>query len=176
MKHFSFLILAFCLSASASTPVTESDALQIDELNLVALEQALNLESTWDEASLKGACGEIKLTDAQKTSLKAAFIGHKKAQIQGQADLKIAKLEYLVALTTAPGTKVSAETASTALGSAVAKMATNHLGFANEILFDILGPDQRKPALICMAQLHKHMKTAKLKKQCKALKPAPKKP
>jgi hypothetical protein len=171
MKYTALLALVVCLSAPAAT-VRENEELGITEVNLEALEQAFDLDGARGLEKKPGACGEIKLTDAQTQSLKKAFIGHKKAQIQSQADLKIGGSDYLVAVMDTKGTKQAADTASTALGGAVAKMATNHMGFANEVLFDILTPDQRRPALMCMHQFHKAMAAAKLKKLC-APKPAP---
>lgn len=172
MKQLFALAAAFSLSAPAF-------ATSPGEIDLALLEQALTVENTWDHhAALKGSCGEIKLTDEQKASLKTLFIGHKKAQIQAQANLKIAGLDYLVALTDSKGSKQTAETAAATLGAAKTKLATNHLGLAHEILFDVLAGDQRRPALTCMHQLHKAMKDAKQKKACAALikKPAPKIP
>ncbi len=173
MKYALLMFLSFAVAAVAA-PISEQEDLGVSELNLEALEMSFDLDDAranqWHHHA--GACGEIKLTDAQKDSLKIAFVGHKKAQIQSDAALKIARIDYILSLTDTKGTKTTAETASTAFGAAKAKISTNHMAFANEILFDILTADQRKPALVCMHQIHEHMKAAKLKKAC-AQKPKP---
>lgn len=169
MKYATFLLLAFSLSAVA---VPNMEELGVPEVDMDALEQALSLdeaqEYSWDKPA---GCADIKLTDAQKQSLKTAFEGHKKAKAANLAALKTAGTDYVKSLTDTKGTKQTAETASTALGGAMAKLVTNHMGLANEILFDILTPDQRQPALVCMHRLHQHMKAMKLKKLCHANNP-----
>jgi len=166
MKYAMLMFLSFAVAAVAA-PISDDESAGISELNLEALEMAFDLDNArvdqWDAAH---PCGDIKLTDAQKASLKAAFVGYKKAQIQSQANLKIARIDYIMSLSDTKGTKTTAETAATAFGGAKAKISANHLGFANEILFDILTADQRKPALVCMHHFHKHMKAMKLKKLC----------
>jgi Spy/CpxP family protein refolding chaperone len=165
------LILTFAvaigLSASAFSPVKTSSDLDITGIDLSDLEQAFNLDQTADEEKEKaGHCKELKLTDAQKQSIKTALIAHKKANIQTEAELKTARLDYFVALMEVPGAKGTAETAATAVSTAVGKFVNGHLAFANQIFFEILTPEQRKPGLACAHQYKVAAHAAKIKKLC----------
>ncbi len=162
MKYLFVTAIAFCLSAS-NVFAENPDPGGID---LQALEQAFAIENTWAKKEIKGPCGEIHLTDAQKATLKTAFLNHKKATIQSEAALKVAGLDYILALTDGAATRATADTAAGNLATAKAKIGTNHMNFGHEVLFDIISADQRTPALKCMHQIHEHMKAAKLKQAC----------
>lgn len=162
MKYL-LMAVAFCLSSTNVFAENPDPVLDLD-----ALEQAFAVENTWAHKEIKGPCGEIHLTDAQKATLKTAFLNHKKASITAEAAQKVAGLDYILALTDGAATRQTADTAAGNLAASRAKIATNHMNFGHEVLFDIITVDQRKPALICMHQMHEHMKAAKLKKACTA--------
>jgi len=166
MKIATLAAFAVGISAFAFSPIRNAHDLKVTGIDLNTLERAFDLDSTVDEEKKPGPCQQMKITEAQKASLKTAFIAHKKAQIQIEAELKTAGLDYFVALGEIPGAKGSAEKASTALSGSVGKMVNGHLAFANQIFFDILTPEQRKPALQCAKLIMEHHKKEKIKKLC----------
>ncbi len=150
------------------------------EFDIEALEKAFNLDGKTDLLlnAPSHPCAQIKLTPDQHIGLKKAFIAFKRASIQDKADLDIAKLDYMVTLADTGSTKSLATTHSDALATAVADMTKSHLGFVNEIVYDVLTVDQREPALQCMAFMHHMNAMMKLKKECEKFrgshKPQPK--
>ncbi len=133
------------------------------QFNLQALEGAL----TGETENLRGApCSDLNLTDEQKQAIGSAFIAHKKATIQDEADFKIAQIDYIVALMDTTGDKAKADAAAAALATTTSATVSAHLGFVNELLFTVLTLEQRRPALKCMKAMKDHMKHHHLKKMC----------
>jgi len=182
MHQFSLVLLLSVLSVvtvqAAQEPITLFNVGQPTEQSMNqdidALRWTFGLEKDADEVleasrSATGHCQDINVTEAQKEKIETGIVTLIKANIQLKADLKIAGLDYMVSIFSKNGTKALAETASTAMGVSVQKMVLSHLNFANEVLFDILNTDQRKPAAMCMAHMRRMMEIHKLKEMCKKL-------
>lgn len=141
------------------------------EFDLEAFESAFNLESKKPSYAPEHPCAQVKLTADQHVLLKKAFLKLKRTLIQDKADLDIAKLDYMVALSDKASTKAAATTASDTLAAAVGDITKTQFSFVNDVVFDILTNDQREPALACMAFMHHVGMQMKLKKMCEKVGP-----
>lgn len=98
-----------------------------------------------------GPCSQIKLTDAEKASLKTARANYQTANAPLKAAVKAARQGYFKMATDPKTASADALTSSQALADSMSKMQATRLQFQTEVLFNVLTQEQRKPYLQCQA-------------------------
>ena len=106
-------------------------------------------------AQMPKVCDDVKLDDTQKTQIHDAYYAFAKQKNTLAAEVKNAALDVRHTYMSATSTKDDATAANTAL-----KTALNNLGdavgaFSANVFFDILKPEQRAPAWMCIEAMKK---------------------
>lgn len=114
-----------------------------------------------DMKKMPQACTDAAITDDQKTKIKEAIFNNKRDKVQLEANLKIAFMNYAHTVMDKTSDMAAAQTASAAITDAIHKMADSHLGLGNDILYNLVTPDQRAKTFECMVALHKMHKKGK---------------
>ena len=151
-KQFAMLTIAFLMSAYAVAEVQEASSL--DE----SFSASITGEAAQVEMLKGGACSQIKATDAQKTALKAAFQQFEASKKTLEANAKTAHMNYFKLVSDAKADFATAQAAATAVSNTVSDMMAAKLAFKTQVLFQILTPEQRGPAIKCEMQHRKHRK------------------
>jgi hypothetical protein len=117
----------------------------------------LNIVDVLDHGKTEGAeaCKTIAMTPAQQQSYMDAKYIYEKSEIQLQATLKLARLDYIKNVMSDAGTEAIATTVTTDSIKTATELMTEKMNFVNKVLFQILDLNQRKLAVACMAEMHK---------------------
>ena len=78
-----------------------------------------------------------------------------RSEIQLKTDLKLAFMDYGHTVMDKTSDKAAADASAAKITDAVTKLAQGHLALSNNILYDIVTPDQRAKTYECMIALHK---------------------
>jgi Spy/CpxP family protein refolding chaperone len=147
-----------------TTDVTAADkpsgdtASQIGEFSDILASQNNGTGPANQEQSDKkqGPCGKVDLDEAQKAQVRDAVFASEKNKITLKASLQEAILSYKELVVNPSTTVDEANTASTAINTAKSTLGANRSELKNQILFSILRPEQRKPAIACFRFIRKH--------------------
>ena len=101
------------------------------------------------------ACTDAAITDDQKTKIKEAIFNNKRDRVQLEANLKVAFMNYAQTVMDKTSDMTAAQTTSAAITDAIHKMADSHLALGNDILYNLVTPDQRAKTFECIVALHK---------------------
>ena len=112
---------------------------------------ALADEATSASAPKTNPCSQIKLTDAQKTQIKAARANFETANAPLKAAIKTARSNYYKMAVDPKSDSALAATSSQAVTSAVTKELDARQTLKTEVLFNVLTQEQRGPFLKCQA-------------------------
>lgn len=171
------VFLALAMSSHAFAAAPSSVSTKIDEANLVAEFQTLNVDSLdgilgADELRAEGkvpeSCAKLNPTDAQKQSYQDAVYESTKKRNLLQAQVKNARLDWMKNAISSSGTAAVSDTATKVSVTAMTELIQNKMELANTILFTILTPEQRQPAIECMKSLHKQKMHKRMANRCKS--------
>lgn len=101
------------------------------------------------------ACKDANITEDQKTQIKDAIYKNMRDEVQLKANLKLAFMHYGHTVMDKNSAKTDGETSGNGIVDAITKLAQGHLALSNNILYDIVTPDQRAKTYECMMELHK---------------------
>jgi hypothetical protein len=148
-KFLSVVVMGVALVASNAFA---QDAAQ-QSVSLPA-QQGVN---SFDAAMKAGPCAAVKLTDAQKAQIKTAMTNFKAANTPLLAAVKAARAAFSANVADSKADLATAQTTTAALATAQAAEQSARLTLKTEILFSVLTPDQRKPALACERLIQRRM-------------------
>ncbi len=116
-------------------------------------------------------CEGVQLDEVQKAALKVAHFDFMKKKNTLEAVSKNAWIDYGHTLADPTSTKDQGTAAAAAVKDAMVSYGSAKTEFELNVFYDILKPEQREPALICiMAEMKKKM-TDELKKKCALMDP-----
>jgi len=113
-----------------------------------------------DDGKMPQACKDANFTEDQKAKIKDAIYQNMRDKVQLDANLKLAFMTYAHTVMDKNSMKTDGETAAAGITDAVTKLTQSHLSLSNNIMYDIVTPDQREDAFKCVIALHKkyHMR------------------
>ena len=164
MKFLSVIALFISLINFGYAFETIEKSVDTFELELVDFEEIEDLDDL-DYLEPKGShhssCKNINMTKEQKRSIMMSLINLKKRGIDHKAEMKKAKIDYMVSLFN-PGSKreTSYAIGTKALNHATA-MKKEAFEFIHKTLFTTLQSDQRKNLVKCMMKRKKAKKAHK---------------
>lgn len=101
-------------------------------------------------------CKKVNLTDEQKAAIDTAHTAFKKNMVQLKADAKTAFINYEESVSNVATVRADADAAATAINDAVGKVVAAKTAHVTAVLYDILQPEQRGPAIDCLKAKKKH--------------------
>jgi Spy/CpxP family protein refolding chaperone len=104
----------------------------------------------------EGPCADMKLTKEEKAKIKEAYFKFKESKIDLESNLKRADLNEEKVSADAESDFAAAEAASAAKMEAIGKLMQADHSFRNNVLYNILKPEQRSAARACWRQEHFH--------------------
>jgi hypothetical protein len=113
---------------------------------------------------LQEICAKIEATEEQKITIRDEVFAFKEKTLPLETNLKLARLKYVQTALSANGLEADASARVTDAVSAVTAIAQAKGELVTKILFQNLKPEQRKPALVCLAAMkiceHEHAEAA----------------
>lgn len=103
-----------------------------------------------------GPCSKVKLDAGQKKKIKDALFKYEDARIGLKADLEHAKLKQKQVLADAKSDLKAGQDASASIVDAKSKLTASREAFKNQIVFEILKPEQRESYHVCEMVSHHH--------------------
>jgi hypothetical protein len=129
---------------------------EVDEMDMAMTEDnemSFATDPSNEAAMVRETCNKVGLAPEQKEALRTHCFNTKSKKADAAAGVKKAKIEYMRALTDPSGDKGKAEATSQALINAKSALCSLKTGAMNVVLYDILKPEQRQPALQCMSAM-----------------------
>lgn len=160
-----FALGSWAHAAPTTIPANSFDLSTLSQSSLFYID-ALAPKEGDDHRHLPKACEDAKVTDDQKTKIREAVYQSETTKAQLEANLKVAFLNYGHTLADSTSTLTAAQTAEATLTDSISKMATNRIDLKNNILYNILTADQRRPALACMMWMERMRMERKLDEIC----------
>lgn len=102
-----------------------------------------------------GPCAELNLEASQKAKLKDAYFKFKEEKIDLEGNVKKAHLNYEKVMTDLGSNLDAAKKASKEIVSAVSSRMQAQENYKNEVMFEILKPEQRSTARACLMAMSK---------------------
>jgi hypothetical protein len=153
-------------SSMASTADTNTDDSTNTQTLVDTLGQALDLSPSAShhegselgriEADMKRLykiCSKIEATEEQKTVIRDDVFAFKEKTLPLETQLKLARLKYVHTALSANGLEADASARVTDAVTAVSAIAQAKGDLVTKMLFQTLKPEQRKPALVCLAAM-----------------------
>lgn len=136
------------------------------ELGLILAEQVFT-----HPAPILKDCAEVTLDDVQKMALKQAQYDYMKQKNLLDATTRNAWMDYVHTLADSASTKDQGVTAATVVRDSMTASGNAKSDFEIKLFFEILKPEQREPALVCIMKSMKQKMQDELKKKCAKLPP-----
>jgi len=101
----------------------------------------------------EGPCGKFKLDADQKSKMKAAWFKFREEKIDIKAQIEKSRLKYSKLISDSSTDYATAKAASKDVSDNVAKMISAKESFKTQIAFEVLKPEQREMAMMCLPYL-----------------------
>jgi len=101
----------------------------------------------------EGPCGKFKLDADQKSKMKAAWFKFREEKIDMKAQIEKSKLKYAKLISDPSTEYATAKLASKDISDNVSKMIAAKESFRTQIAFEVLKPEQRESAMMCLPYL-----------------------
>lgn len=167
-RQFGILAITLLMSGLAFAEAQEAAA--IDE----SFSASLSGEAATVEVLKAGPCSQIKATEAQKAAMKKAFQEFQTSAKGLRASAKAAHMQYFKLVSEPKVDVATAQAAANDVATSAAHLMAARLNFKTQVLFQILTPEQRGPAMKCEMQHRKHKKHRHGHQHKAHKKPAPK--
>lgn len=102
---------------------------------------------------LHAICAKIEATEEQKVIIRDDVFAFKEKTLPLETNLKLARLKYVQTALSTNGLESDAAARVTEAVNAVTAIAQAKGDLVTKILFQTLKPEQRKPALVCLAAM-----------------------
>lgn len=158
---------AMTLPAHAAAPTEEAQDNQ-GEMVVTMVEQNL-----FNPLAMPASCTAVNLDATQQASLKQAYFDFAKQKNTLGAIAKNAWLDVRHTFMSKDSTKDDGTNALTASKTAMGNLGDAMGALSLKVFYDILKPEQRESAWMCMTDLAKMRKQKMLREMCANLPPAP---
>lgn len=153
MNKYVMAVIGLCMMAPAlSQAAREHNRPVIPDVSEVIVDEVIAARP----GNSPKECAQINLDDAQKSALKAAKFDYHKQRNTLIAAERNAQMDFARTLSDAKATRDQALAAASAAKDAMMATRQAKTDFSIKIFMDILKPEQRAPAMTCIAKMHRN--------------------